>query len=64
MPRPAACFRKEGLIVVPAPSYCRDSRAFPQEFMPSWKAIYHNEVTMHEVVRPDGIGCMGGSDLN
>jgi hypothetical protein len=40
----------QGLIVVPAPSYYRGFPSSPEEFLPSWKAIYRNDVTMHELL--------------
>jgi uncharacterized SAM-binding protein YcdF (DUF218 family) len=48
MPRAAACFRKQGIVVSAAPSsFCEfDLR----EIMPSWKAIERNEVTLHEAL--------------
>lgn len=49
MPRAAACLRKEGLRVVPAPSEFREWGPLPEELLPSWKAIRHNEATLHEI---------------
>jgi uncharacterized SAM-binding protein YcdF (DUF218 family) len=48
MPRAEACFRKEGMIVIPAPSEFREFEYSLDEFLPSWKAIKRNEVTLHE----------------
>jgi uncharacterized SAM-binding protein YcdF (DUF218 family) len=50
MPRAAACFRKEGINVVPAPSRFREFGPLLEELIPSWKAIRNNEVTLHETV--------------
>jgi uncharacterized SAM-binding protein YcdF (DUF218 family) len=48
MPRAGACFRKQGFVVVPAPSsFCEFD---PREWMPSWKAIETNELTLHETL--------------
>jgi len=48
MPRAAACFRKQGIAVVPAPSTLREWGSFREELIPSWKAIHGNETTLHE----------------
>lgn len=48
MPRAAACFRKEGFTVVPAPSGFREFGPIADEILPTWKAIARNEVTLHE----------------
>ncbi|HLY19822.1 MAG TPA: YdcF family protein [Bryobacteraceae bacterium] len=50
MPRAAACFQKVGITVVPAPSGFREWGPFFQEIVPSWKAIRHNEGTLHETL--------------
>ncbi len=50
MPRAVACFRKQGLEVVPAPCGLR-SLEFQdrfEEFLPSPTAILHNEDALHE----------------
>ena len=51
MPRAAACFRKQGIEVVPAPC---EFRVFGQplsdEFFPRWDAIRRNERTLHEAL--------------
>jgi uncharacterized SAM-binding protein YcdF (DUF218 family) len=49
MLRAELCFRKEGLVVIPAPS---SFHAAPktEELMPSWKAIDRNERTLHETL--------------
>jgi uncharacterized SAM-binding protein YcdF (DUF218 family) len=49
MPRAAACFRKEGITVIPAPCEFREFESLG-EFIPSWKAIKRNEETLHETV--------------
>jgi uncharacterized SAM-binding protein YcdF (DUF218 family) len=48
MPRAAACFRKEGLEVAPAPCDLRMWGPFREEILPSWKSIRRNEITLHE----------------
>ncbi len=48
MPRAAACFRREGLVVVPAPSSFVQLDLY--ELIPSWKAIERNEETLHETL--------------
>jgi uncharacterized SAM-binding protein YcdF (DUF218 family) len=50
MPRAAACFRKAGIEVVPAPSEFREFESLWYELLPSWKALRQNEVTLHETV--------------
>ena len=49
MARAAACFRKAGITVVPAPCDFRELGPWPEELMPSWRAIYGNELTLHEM---------------
>lgn len=48
MRRAAACFRKQGLTVVPAPSAFRTLGPLSEELLPSWKAILRNETALHE----------------
>ena len=50
MPRAAACFRKAGIRVVPAPSSFREFGPLSRELLPGWTAIARNEATLHEVV--------------
>ena len=50
MPRAAACFRKVGLSVTPAPSGFREFGPLGVEWIPSWKAIRENEATLHETL--------------
>jgi uncharacterized SAM-binding protein YcdF (DUF218 family) len=50
MPRAEACFRKQGITVVPAPCEYREFESPLDEFLPSWKAISSNEDTLHEIV--------------
>jgi uncharacterized SAM-binding protein YcdF (DUF218 family) len=50
MLRAAACFRKQGVTVVPAPSEFRTLGPLSEELLPGWKAILRNEVTLHETV--------------
>jgi uncharacterized SAM-binding protein YcdF (DUF218 family) len=50
MKRAAACFRKEGFEVTPAPSEFRTLGPLIDEVLPSWKAIRRNEITLHELL--------------
>lgn len=50
MPRAAACFRKEGFTVAPAPSSFRQFGSPREELIPGWRAIERNEITLHEVL--------------
>jgi uncharacterized SAM-binding protein YcdF (DUF218 family) len=50
MLRAAACFRKEGIAVVPAPSSFRQFGPLSRELLPGWTGIARNEATLHEVV--------------
>jgi uncharacterized SAM-binding protein YcdF (DUF218 family) len=51
MPRAAACFRKQGFEVIPAPSEIRaPGEPWLQEILPSWKSIQRNEVLLHELL--------------
>jgi uncharacterized SAM-binding protein YcdF (DUF218 family) len=50
MPRAAACFRKEGIDVIPAPSELRTWGPLSEELLPNWRAIRRNEITLHEIV--------------
>jgi uncharacterized SAM-binding protein YcdF (DUF218 family) len=50
MPRAAACFRREGITVIPAPSEFRKFESLMDEFIPSWKAVKRNEETLHEAL--------------
>jgi uncharacterized SAM-binding protein YcdF (DUF218 family) len=50
MPRAAACFRKLGITVVPAPSGFREWGPFFEEAIPSWRAIRRNDGTLHETL--------------
>jgi uncharacterized SAM-binding protein YcdF (DUF218 family) len=50
MPRAEACFRKEGMIVIPAPCEFIEFESPMEEFIPSWIAIKRNENTLHEVL--------------
>ena len=49
MLRATACFRKQGLTVVPAPLQFYDFPE-PQDFLPDWQAIQSNGETAHELV--------------
>jgi uncharacterized SAM-binding protein YcdF (DUF218 family) len=50
MLRAQACFRKEGIAVVPAPCEFRELESPLDEFIPSWKAVSRNETTLHETL--------------
>jgi uncharacterized SAM-binding protein YcdF (DUF218 family) len=51
MPRAAACFRKEGLIVIPAACGYRSYHGlYAGELWPGWEAIAWNEDALHESV--------------
>ena len=50
MPRAEACFRKQGITVLPAPSRFRQFGPLAEEILPSWRAIRQNEATLHEVI--------------
>lgn len=50
MVRAAACFRKQGIAVVPAASDFRQWGPFTDEVFLSWKSVRRNEITLHETV--------------
>jgi uncharacterized SAM-binding protein YcdF (DUF218 family) len=50
MPRAAACFRKEGITVLPAPCSFRELGSLSEELLPAWGAIRRNEATLHETL--------------
>ncbi len=50
MVRAAACFRKQGIEVVPAPSDFRQLGLLSDELLLSWKAVRRNEITLHETL--------------
>jgi uncharacterized SAM-binding protein YcdF (DUF218 family) len=50
MRRAAACFRKLGIEVVPAPSRFDDLSATIDDWLLSWKAVRGNEETLHEAL--------------
>lgn len=50
MPRAAACFRKEGIVVVPAPCEFRDFGPPLDELIPNAKTISRNEDILHETL--------------
>jgi uncharacterized SAM-binding protein YcdF (DUF218 family) len=50
MPRAAACLRKSGIEVVPAPSDFCQFGPLGEELLPSWKAVRQNEATLHEMI--------------
>lgn len=48
--RAEACFRKSGIKVAPTPCRYRRFGHPAEELMPSWKAVYRNEITLHETL--------------
>lgn len=50
MLRAAACFRRQGMQVTPAPCGFRDFGPLSEELVPDGKAIVSNELTLHEVL--------------
>ncbi|MEO8371460.1 MAG: YdcF family protein [Candidatus Solibacter sp.] len=48
--RAAACFRREGIEVVAAPSRFRYISANVDDWLPGWKAVQGNEITLHETL--------------
>jgi len=50
MPRAAACFRKEGMEVTPAPCDLRSWGPLRDELLPNWRAVYRNEIALHEAL--------------
>lgn len=50
MLRASACFRREGVEVVAAPSRFRYLSATVEDWIPGWKAVQGNEITLHETV--------------
>ncbi len=50
MLRASACFRREGVDVVAAPSKFRDVSAHIEDWIPGWKAVRDNELTLHESI--------------
>ena len=50
MLRAELCFRKEGIVVVPAAIGHRAPPAGIHDFLPSWSAVRGNEITLHEVL--------------
>lgn len=50
MPRAVRCFRKQGVEVIPAPCGFRRFELRLSYFLPGWKAIEENELTLHEAV--------------
>jgi uncharacterized SAM-binding protein YcdF (DUF218 family) len=48
MLRASACFRKENIEVVPAPSRFRYLSPAVDDWIPGWKAVRGNELTLHE----------------
>jgi len=50
MPRAAACFRKQGIMVAAAPSSFTQLGANSDDLLPGWPAIRRNEETLHETL--------------
>jgi len=50
MPRAAACFRKQGIAVIPTPSSFVQIGLESDDLLPGWRAIRDNENTLHEGV--------------
>jgi uncharacterized SAM-binding protein YcdF (DUF218 family) len=50
MLRAEACFRRQGLTVVPAPCSFREWGAAMVELVPTWEAMERNERTLHETL--------------
>jgi uncharacterized SAM-binding protein YcdF (DUF218 family) len=50
MPRAAACFRKQGVDVIPAAIEFRTLGPWFEELLPGWRAVRRNEITLHEVL--------------
>lgn len=50
MVRAAACFRKQGTVVVPVPSDFRQWGPLSEEAFLSWRAVRRNEITLHETL--------------
>jgi len=48
MRRAEACFRKEGIDVVAAPSKFMYISATVEDWLPGWRAIRGNVITLHE----------------
>jgi len=49
MRRAEACFRQAGIEVLPAPSARRRLGPLFREMIPNWRALYRNEVSLHEL---------------
>lgn len=50
MVRAAACFRKQGIAVVPAPSDFGQWDPLYEEVFLRWKSVRRNEITLHETL--------------
>jgi uncharacterized SAM-binding protein YcdF (DUF218 family) len=50
MLRATACFRREGIEVVAAPSRFRYLSATVEDWIPGWQAVKGNEITLHETL--------------
>jgi uncharacterized SAM-binding protein YcdF (DUF218 family) len=50
MLRAAACFRHEGIDVIAAPSKFLYLSPIAEDWIPGWRALRGNELTLHEAV--------------
>jgi uncharacterized SAM-binding protein YcdF (DUF218 family) len=50
MPRAYACLRRTGLEVIPAPCGFTDAPSSVEDWLPSWRAIRKNDLTLHELL--------------
>ena len=50
MPRAAACLRRAGIDVVPAPCTFTGPLTEIDDWIPGWNAVRQNEITLHEVL--------------
>jgi uncharacterized SAM-binding protein YcdF (DUF218 family) len=48
MLRAEMCFRKQGVVVTPAPCLFRDYQFGGAELLPGWQGIYRQETLLHE----------------
>jgi uncharacterized SAM-binding protein YcdF (DUF218 family) len=47
--RAEACFRREGFVVTPAPNRFLYLEANARDWIPGWRAVRGNEITLHEM---------------
>jgi uncharacterized SAM-binding protein YcdF (DUF218 family) len=50
MPRAEACFRRAGIRVIPAPSSFGEPPSTATDWLPDWRTIGRNEITLHETL--------------